>query len=147
MTFRVRSLLPAAVATISLLAAQVSGGTIAAWWATSVGPALLVQDDATAAIRYSLCNGNPTPVLPEDKTITLPLFKYPPLNGTSLAGTGWSDGNNIWVSCDGGGQFAPGLLYALGLRTPSHDHGSVADATFVCLRRPRYSTWTAVTQS
>lgn len=69
----------------------VSCGSLAAWW-TDISPAILYQDDQTAGIRYSLCNSNNTPVLPADKTITLPLLKYPPKNGTSLAGTGWWDG-------------------------------------------------------
>jgi hypothetical protein len=96
MAFGVRAFafLPAA---ISLLAQQVVGGSIAAWW-TDLGPSLLLQDDESALLRYSLCNSNGTPILPGDKTITAPLSKYPPKNGTALAGTGWFDDTVTWVS-------------------------------------------------
>lgn len=96
--FNVRSIVPAAAASIwLLLAGQASGGAIASWW-TDLGPSMLVQDDESAGLRYSLCNSNVNPILPEDKTITVPLYQYPPKNGTTLAGVGWYDGSTTWVS-------------------------------------------------
>ncbi|KAI1875932.1 uncharacterized protein JN550_001428 [Neoarthrinium moseri] len=92
MSFRIRALLP-----LWLLAGQVSCGSMAAWW-TDLGPSLLVQDEESGNIRYSLCNSQDTPILPEDKTITAPLFKYKPKNGTALAGTGWWDHQQTWAS-------------------------------------------------
>lgn len=73
-------------------ASRASCGAIASWWTDPLGATLIVQDDETALIRYSLCNSNGTPVLPKDKSLTLPLLKYPPKNGTGLTGVGWSNG-------------------------------------------------------
>ncbi|KAI0125282.1 hypothetical protein BJ170DRAFT_584301 [Xylariales sp. AK1849] len=94
MAFRIRILIPA---TTWLLARLASCGSMAAWY-TDVGPSLLVQDDESGAIRYSLCNSNGTPILPQDKTITAPLYSYTPKNGTSLAGTGWFDSQTTYAS-------------------------------------------------
>lgn len=85
------------LAAIWLLAQQVSGGAMTAWW-TDLGPSLLLQDDESGLLRYSLCNSQDRPILPEDKTITAPSSKYPPKNGTALAGTGWWDNTVTWVS-------------------------------------------------
>lgn len=63
-----------------------------------MGPAFMMQDDESGAIRYSLCTSKDSPILPEDKTITAPLFKFSPKNGTSLTGTGWWDTQVTWVS-------------------------------------------------
>lgn len=63
-----------------------------------MGATLMMQDDDTGLIRYSLCNSNSTPVLPEDKTITLPLFDPKPKKGTALAGVGWFDNTQTQVS-------------------------------------------------
>jgi hypothetical protein len=87
----------ALLAAVSLLAPQVSAGSLAAWW-TDLGPSLLLQDDETGNIRYSLCTSQDTPILPEDKTIVAPLYKYKPKNGTAIAGTGWWDSQVTWVS-------------------------------------------------
>ncbi|KAH9895508.1 hypothetical protein F4778DRAFT_783865 [Xylariomycetidae sp. FL2044] len=80
-----------------LLIAPASCGSIAAWYNTR-GPSLLMQDDETGGIRYSLCNGNYTPIFPDDKTLTLPLTSHPPKNNTSLSATGWTDGETAWAS-------------------------------------------------
>ncbi|KAK9420876.1 hypothetical protein SUNI508_00967 [Seiridium unicorne] len=94
MASTLRTIIPAA---LCLLAGQVSAGSMAAWW-TDLGPSLLLQDDDSADIRYSLCTSEDTPILPEDKTITAPLYKYKPKNGTALAGTGWYDTKITWAS-------------------------------------------------
>ncbi|KAI1080111.1 hypothetical protein F5B20DRAFT_540807 [Whalleya microplaca] len=82
---------------IWLLAGPVSCGSIAAWWNTR-GPSLIMQDDDTGGIRYSLCNGNYTPVFPNDTTIIAPLTSHPPKKNTSLSATGWMDGETTWAS-------------------------------------------------
>ncbi|KAI1105979.1 hypothetical protein F4804DRAFT_80498 [Jackrogersella minutella] len=79
-----------------LLAGQVSCGSITAWW-TSRGPSFIMQDDDTGGIRYSLCNGNSTPIFPDDKTLTVP-FTNTPKNKTSLTGAGWTDSETAWAS-------------------------------------------------
>lgn len=94
MAFGLRNLVPT---TVCLLATQVSAGSMGAWF-TDLGPALLVQDDESGDIRYSLCTSQDTPILPQDKTITAPLYKYPPKNGTAITGTGWYDNTITWVS-------------------------------------------------
>ncbi|KAH8661936.1 hypothetical protein BX600DRAFT_306325 [Xylariales sp. PMI_506] len=89
---------PLLLVTIWMFANQALCGQIAAWWATDAGPALMMQDDKTGNIRYSLCNSNNTPIFPQDTTITIPLESYLPKNGTNLAGTGYFDNTNIWAS-------------------------------------------------
>ncbi|KAK7985109.1 hypothetical protein PG988_002731, partial [Apiospora saccharicola] len=88
-----RALLP-----LALLASQVSAGAIAAWYTDRMGATMMMQDDDTGLIRYSLCNSNSTPVLPEDKTITLPLFDPKPKKGSALAGVGWFDNTQTQAS-------------------------------------------------
>ncbi|KAI1460116.1 hypothetical protein F4805DRAFT_16170 [Annulohypoxylon moriforme] len=82
---------------IWLLAQQVSCGAIAAWW-NSRGPSFIMQDDDTGGIRYSLCNGNHTPIFPDDKTLAAPFYNYIPKNKTSLAASGWTDSETAWAS-------------------------------------------------
>ncbi|KAI0384330.1 hypothetical protein F5Y04DRAFT_277701 [Hypomontagnella monticulosa] len=80
-----------------LLASHVSCGSIAAWWNTR-GPSFIMQDDETGNIRYSLCNGNYTPIFPDDKTITAPFMQHPPKKNTSLSAAGWTDDETAWGS-------------------------------------------------
>ncbi|KAI0173604.1 hypothetical protein GGR52DRAFT_394920 [Hypoxylon sp. FL1284] len=82
---------------IWILAGQVSCGSIAGWWNTKA-PSILMQDDDTGGIRYSLCNGNHTPIFPDDKTLTIPFNQYTAKNKTSLAATGWTDSETEWAS-------------------------------------------------
>ncbi|KAI1496618.1 hypothetical protein F5X99DRAFT_413915 [Biscogniauxia marginata] len=79
-----------------LLVTPVACGSIAAWW-NGRGPNIILQDDATGGIRYSLCNGNYTPIVPDDN-ITAPLTSHPPKKNTSLAATGWVDDKTSWAS-------------------------------------------------
>ncbi|KAI0600649.1 hypothetical protein F4775DRAFT_43743 [Biscogniauxia sp. FL1348] len=82
---------------IWLLVTPASCGSIAAWW-NGRGPNIILQDDDTGGIRYSMCNGNYTPILPDDSTLTAPLTTHPPKKNTSLAATGWTDGTTAWAS-------------------------------------------------
>ncbi|KAI0883861.1 uncharacterized protein GGS22DRAFT_26845 [Annulohypoxylon maeteangense] len=82
---------------IWLLAERVSCGSIAAWW-NSRGPSFIMQDDDTGGIRYSLCNGNHTPIFPDDKTLAAPFYNFIPKNKTSLAASGWTDSETAWAS-------------------------------------------------
>jgi len=92
------SLRTAVTATLALFAGSASAGRLAAWWTNDYGPTLMMQDDASAGIRYSLCNSQGTPIFPNDTSITIPLLKYPPKNGTALAGGGWWDSTNVIAS-------------------------------------------------
>lgn len=83
-----------------LLAGTASCGSIAAWWVNDKGPALVMQDDESGGIRYSLCNTNSTPIFPNDTTLVAPLDDYPPKMNTSLAGAGWWNGTDYFVSVD-----------------------------------------------
>ncbi|ETS84307.1 hypothetical protein PFICI_02332 [Pestalotiopsis fici W106-1] len=85
------------LAAVCLFATRAAAGSLAAWY-TDLGPSLLLQDDETSHVRYSLCTSENTPILPEDKTIIAPLYKYQPRNGTALAGTGWYDSKITWAS-------------------------------------------------
>ncbi|KAI1463659.1 uncharacterized protein F4812DRAFT_236516 [Daldinia caldariorum] len=82
---------------IWLLAGQVSCGSIAAWWNTQA-PSFIMQDDDTGNIRYSLCNGNYTPIFPDDKTLVAPFKDHLPKNKTSLSAAGWVDGETATAS-------------------------------------------------
>ncbi|KAI8957806.1 hypothetical protein F5Y11DRAFT_65319 [Daldinia sp. FL1419] len=82
---------------IWLLARQVSCGSIAAWWNTRA-PSFIMQDDDTGGIRYSLCNGNYTPIFPDDKTLVAPFKDHQPKNKTSLSAAGWMDGETAQAS-------------------------------------------------
>ncbi|XXH03119.1 hypothetical protein Hte_009512 [Hypoxylon texense] len=82
---------------IWLLAGQVSCGSIAAWWNTRA-PSFLMQDDDTGGIQYSLCNGNHTPIFPNDQALTVPFTNNPPKNKTSLTAAGWTDAETAWAS-------------------------------------------------
>ncbi|KAK8074956.1 hypothetical protein PG997_009619 [Apiospora hydei] len=88
-----RAMLP-----LVLLASQASAGAVAAWYTDRMGATMMMQDDDTGLIRYSLCNSNSTPVLPEDKSITLPLFEPKPKKGSPLAGVGWFDNTQTQAS-------------------------------------------------
>ncbi|OTB17046.1 hypothetical protein K445DRAFT_43009, partial [Daldinia sp. EC12] len=72
-------------------------GSIAAWWNTR-GPSFIMQDDDTGNIRYSLCNGNFTPIFPDDKTLVAPFKEHQPKKKTSLSATGWMDGETARAS-------------------------------------------------
>lgn len=83
-----------------LLAGTASCGSLAAWWVNDKGPSLIMQDDESGGIRYSLCNTNSTPIFPNDTTLVAPLDDYPPKKNTSLAGAGWFTGTDYFVSCE-----------------------------------------------
>ncbi|KAI5867454.1 hypothetical protein GGS23DRAFT_178682 [Durotheca rogersii] len=82
---------------IWLLVGQVSCGSIAAWW-NGRGPSFIMQDDETGGLRYSLCNGNYTPIFPDDRTLTALFKNYPPKNKTSLSAAGWVNDDTAWAS-------------------------------------------------
>ncbi|KAI1376602.1 hypothetical protein F4677DRAFT_419037 [Hypoxylon crocopeplum] len=70
----------------------VSSGSIAAWTTGLGAPQIIMQDDATGKIFYSLCNSNgSTPIFPanESAAFTFDSDNLAPKNGTSLAGIGY----------------------------------------------------------
>jgi hypothetical protein len=73
--------------------------SIAAWWySTLSAPQVIQYDNTTGHIYYSLCNSNNTPIFPGNDTAALPLDlkRFPPMNGTSVAATGYqTDGKYI----------------------------------------------------
>ncbi|KXJ93697.1 hypothetical protein Micbo1qcDRAFT_158552 [Microdochium bolleyi] len=81
-----------------LAATTASAGRLAAWWTNDYGPALLMQDDASGGLRYSLCNSRGTPIFPNDTSIVAPLLSFPPKKGTALAAGGWYDTRSIFAS-------------------------------------------------
>ncbi|KAI1100160.1 hypothetical protein F4804DRAFT_336543 [Jackrogersella minutella] len=88
---------------------KASAGSIAAWTTGTGASQIIMQDDATGNIFYSLCNSNgSTPIFPADESAAF-VFEsnLAPRNGTSLAGTGWVDTDNanvaaIWFQKEGG---------------------------------------------
>ncbi|RYP59060.1 hypothetical protein DL770_010289 [Monosporascus sp. CRB-9-2] len=81
-----------------LLVGTASCASMAAWWVNDVGPALMMQDDESGGIRYSLCNSNSTPIFPNDTTLIAPLNAHLPKMNTSLAGAGWFTGGEYFAS-------------------------------------------------
>ncbi|KAI1138650.1 hypothetical protein F5Y05DRAFT_418872 [Hypoxylon sp. FL0543] len=77
-------------------------GSIAAWLTGLGAPQIIMQDDTTGKIFYSLCNSNGSaPIFPANASASFEIDSiYAPKNGTSLAGTGWVDANEnvaaIW---------------------------------------------------
>ncbi|KAI1505631.1 hypothetical protein F5X99DRAFT_404665 [Biscogniauxia marginata] len=99
-------------------------GSIATWFTGDGAPQVIVQDDATGKIYYSLCNSDGTSVFPgTDSEVFAFDDSLAPKNGTSLAGVGYvSDGSAVaamWYlkegdqivhalwSCDETGHFVP----------------------------------------
>ena len=81
-----------------LLSGVASGVSIDAWLVPNLtAPQLVMHDDATGNIFYSLCNSTDAPVFPADDTAAFDL-KYAPLKGTGLSGFGYMDGEKIVVS-------------------------------------------------
>ncbi|KAI1774160.1 hypothetical protein F4818DRAFT_74961 [Hypoxylon cercidicola] len=98
-------------------------GSIAAWTTGLGAPQIIMQDDATGRIFYSLCNSNgSTPIFPSNETASFSL-DLAPKNGTSLTGVGYAqngvniaamwyqNSNNqiveaLWM-CDPTGHFIP----------------------------------------
>ncbi len=87
-----------ALAPVWLLLGLANSISIHSWLVEALGaPQIVMYDDDTGNIFYSLCNSSGTPVFPADSSAAFNL-KYPPLNGTGLAGFGYSDGTNVVVS-------------------------------------------------
>lgn len=98
-------------------------GSIAAWLTGLGAPQIIMQDDATGKILYSLCNSNgSTPIFPGNVSASFEFDSiYTPKNDTSLTGTGWVDDDvnvaAIWFQredgklvfqlwkCNGSGHF------------------------------------------
>ena len=87
-----------ALASVWLMSGLATGIAIDAWLVPDFGaPQLVMHDDATGNIFYSLCNSTGTPVFPADDSTAFDL-KYAPLNGTGLAGFGYMEGDHAVVS-------------------------------------------------
>lgn len=82
------------------LALLANGLSIDAWLVDALqAPQVVMYDDASGSILYSLCNSSGTPVFPGDSSAAFDL-KFPPLNGTGVAGFGyWEKDNGVVVSC------------------------------------------------
>lgn len=76
----------------------VAAGSIATWITGQGAPQVIMQDDATGKIFYSLCNSNgSTPIFPANESAALTFEDdFTPKNGTSLTGIGYpaADGAN-----------------------------------------------------
>lgn len=87
---------PLLVLSLLLAAARSCSAAMAAWW-TDLGAQVVMQNETTGGLMYSLCNSNSTPVFPDDPPQYFSLA-FQPRNGTALAGTGWWDTTTTWVS-------------------------------------------------
>lgn len=74
------------------LAASGTGycGSLTAWNNGLSAPQLVMYDSATGQIFYSLCNSDGIPTFPVNDTAAFHL-DIPPVNGTSVAGTGYEE--------------------------------------------------------
>ena len=106
-----------ALASVWLLSWLAIGVSVDAWLIPDFSvPQLVMHDDATGNIFYSLCNSTGAPIFPADNSAAFDL-KYSPLNGTGLAGFGYMEGDVAVVSS------LPGYRIALFLLVlPTHHH-------------------------
>ncbi|KAI3321769.1 hypothetical protein HD806DRAFT_545474 [Xylariaceae sp. AK1471] len=83
----------------SIFLALVDAGSIAAWTTGQGAPQVMVQDDDTGKILYSLCNSNETAVFPANESRSL-MFddNLWPKKGTNLAGIGYVNQDGITVA-------------------------------------------------
>ncbi|KAI1487278.1 hypothetical protein F5X96DRAFT_160583 [Biscogniauxia mediterranea] len=120
--FTVRALIHASIWALWL--GSVAAGSIASWDTGGDSPQVIMQDDATGSIRYSLCNSGEVAVFPgTDSEAFVFDDGLSPKSNTSLTGVGWvaDDGaravmwhlteanqivNSIW-RCDETGHFVP----------------------------------------
>ncbi|KAI8625214.1 hypothetical protein F5Y19DRAFT_489890 [Xylariaceae sp. FL1651] len=64
--------------------------SIAAWYTGQGAPQVIMQDDTTGQVLYSLCNSNDTTVFPANASASFTFdSSMAPKNGTSLAGVGY----------------------------------------------------------
>lgn len=69
---------------LSIFYQPAAAGIIAAWTSEYLNaPQVIMHNDKTTTIVYSLCNSNGKPSFMDDATFDLP---WPPLNGTSVSG-------------------------------------------------------------
>ena len=87
-----------ALASAWLMSCLAGGVSIDAWLVPDfAAPQLVMHDDATGNIFYSLCNSTDAPVFPADNSAAFDL-KFAPLNGTGLSGFGYMEGEKLVVS-------------------------------------------------
>ncbi|KAK7753069.1 hypothetical protein SLS62_005019 [Diatrype stigma] len=99
-----------------LLPALVHGDAINAWIVDALEfPHVVMHDDAAGKIFYSLCNSSSAPIFPADESAAFDL-KFPPLNGTGVAGFGYTDTTH-------------GITAQFFYQT---DDGGIVDASFYC---------------
>ncbi|KAM0809059.1 hypothetical protein AB5N19_09402 [Seiridium cardinale] len=74
-----------------ILLGAVRAGSISTWWyPEALAPQVIMYDQTSGKILYSLCNSNSTPIFPANETAAFDLDpNFPPMNGTSVAGTGY----------------------------------------------------------
>ncbi|KAK9772780.1 hypothetical protein SCAR479_10465 [Seiridium cardinale] len=78
--------------TICVSPRPASAGSMAAWSPNGKGAQLIMQDDATGKIFYSLCNESDTdaPIFPNDESAALAIdTNLLPKNGSAISGVGW----------------------------------------------------------
>ena len=89
-----RTLASSAAAAVWLLPGLVGGVAIDAWIVEGLeAPQVVMYDDATGNIYYSLCNSSGTPVWPGDNSTAFDL-RFAPMNGTGVAGFGYTQEEN-----------------------------------------------------
>ncbi|RYP45677.1 hypothetical protein DL768_008021 [Monosporascus sp. mg162] len=94
---------------------SVDAASVDAWLVAELAaPQVVVYDDESGNVYYSLCNSSGTPVFPGDESATFEL-RFAPLNGTSIVGFGYTSNDRVVAQ----------MFY-------QEEGGAIADATFFC---------------
>ncbi|KAI0007122.1 hypothetical protein F4779DRAFT_593428 [Xylariaceae sp. FL0662B] len=112
---------------VLLLSTRCRAGAIAAWYSGNGAPQVVMQDDSTGQVFYSLCNSSDVPIFPDDlsNNWTGPA-DYSISGNTNLGIAGWhQDGirnTTIWSQNDSGEPIAaPVICNASGYYEPVDD--------------------------
>ncbi|RYP93256.1 hypothetical protein DL770_000631 [Monosporascus sp. CRB-9-2] len=94
---------------------SVDAASVDAWLVPELAaPQVVVYDDDSGNVYYSLCNSSGTPVFPGDESATFEL-RFAPLNGTSVVGFGYTSNDRVVAQ----------MFY-------QEEGGAIVDATFFC---------------
>ncbi|RYP76310.1 hypothetical protein DL769_003650 [Monosporascus sp. CRB-8-3] len=104
-----------AQASLWLSPRSVDAASVDAWLVPELAtPQVVVYDDYSGNVYYSLCNSSGTPVFPGDESATFEL-RFTPLNGTSVVGFGYINDDRVVAQ----------MFY-------QEEGGAIVDVTFFC---------------
>lgn len=100
MAFRYASRVNSLQYPLWLLLGTACAGPISTWWYDGLSaPQVVMYDKTSGDIMYSLCNSDSNPIFPANESATFALdSRYPPLDGTSVAGVGYQTSGGIDIA-------------------------------------------------